>query len=352
MVLSHIIQKRFSQVNEDVATDALAYIINSSDEARDGLLKLLRSLVTNIPDLQFKTQQTEGSIRPDMWGFEDGEPRVFFENKFWAGLTDNQPVAYLRQLAEYSQPTILLVVAPETRGETLWRELLRRLDNEDIPIQQFGSPPGIIRSGHTSLGPILALTSWKRILSIIETGVVDDPNVKSDLNQLKTLCDAADRDAFVPFSSVDISDQRTPNFFLQLGVLVQACVNFAITENILNTTGLRPQANWERFGQYARFSNEEGVGVWFGVHLLNWKNYGETPLWLQFPKGSFGRAREVKKLLEKWAAGEGIFTTTIDDEFFVAVEITTGEEKDQVVRDIVKRLKVIGQILAELPPKK
>ena len=29
-VFSHIIQKRFSQVNEDVATDALAYILVES----------------------------------------------------------------------------------------------------------------------------------------------------------------------------------------------------------------------------------------------------------------------------------------------------------------------------------
>jgi len=351
MVFSHIIQKRFSQVNEDVATDALVYIINSNDNARNGLGNLLRGLDSNIPDLQFKTQQTEGDIRPDMWGYEDGEPRVYFENKFWAGLTDNQPVAYLRKLSKYSQPTILLVVAPETRGETLWRELVRRLDDEDISIQQFGNPLGIIRSAHTGLGPILAITSWKRVLSIMDSGVVDDPKVGSDLLQLKTLCDAAESDAFVPFSSEELSDQRTPNFFLQLGALVQSCVNLSITEKIVDTTGLRPQANWERFGQYARFSNEEGVGVWFGIHLFNWKKFGESPLWLQFPKSEFGRAREVKQLLEQWAVEEDIFATSIDDEYFVAIKITTGQEKDQVVRDIVKRLRRIGQILEELPPK-
>jgi len=59
----------------------------------------------------------------------------------------------------------------------------------------------------------------------------------------------------------------------------------------------------------------------------------------------------VKQLLEEWVVAESIYTTTIDDEFYLAIEITTGEEKDQVVRDIGNKLRVIGQILEELPPR-
>jgi hypothetical protein len=120
-VFSHIVQKRFSQMNEDVATDALAFILNSSETARNGMLKLLRGIVPILPALRFQSQQTEGSIRPDLWGFDETEPHVYIENKFWAGLTDNQPISYLRQLAEYPQPTLLLVVVPDAREQTMWR---------------------------------------------------------------------------------------------------------------------------------------------------------------------------------------------------------------------------------------
>jgi hypothetical protein len=75
-VFSHIIQKRFSRINEDVATDALSFILHSSESARNGIMKLLRGLVGDLPDLRFRTQQTENSIRPDMWGFHKTEPRV------------------------------------------------------------------------------------------------------------------------------------------------------------------------------------------------------------------------------------------------------------------------------------
>jgi len=41
-VFSHIIQRRFSHKYEDVATDALAYILESSAAAQNGMMKILR----------------------------------------------------------------------------------------------------------------------------------------------------------------------------------------------------------------------------------------------------------------------------------------------------------------------
>src|SRR5207247_1008513 len=121
---------------EDVATDALAYVLESSDTARRGMTKLLRGIIPDLPPLRFKTQQAEGVMRPDMCGFADTEPRVFVENKFWAGLTDNQPVTYLKRLAGCSQPTVLLVIAPSEREQSLWRELRRRLRDAGISVTE------------------------------------------------------------------------------------------------------------------------------------------------------------------------------------------------------------------------
>ncbi len=172
-VFSYIIQKRFSQVNEDVATDAFAYLLESSPAAGRGMTKFLRGIVPDLPQLRFKTQQREGTIRPDMWGRADSEARVFVENKFWAGLTDNQPVLYLKQLAAYTQPTVLLVVGPAGREQTLWRELKRRLHADGISVAGRDAVPGVARSVVTQLGPILALTSWTNVLSALEHEAVD-----------------------------------------------------------------------------------------------------------------------------------------------------------------------------------
>ncbi len=206
-VFSHIVQKRFSRVNEDVATDALAFVLHSSESARNGMMRFLRGSAPNLPSLRFRTQQTEGSIRPDMWGYDEAEPRVFVENKFWAGLTDNQPVSYLKQLAGYTQPTILLVVVPDAREQTMRRELSRRLQDGGISTtDRDTTSDSIVNSITTEIGPILAITSWTRLLSVLELEVANDPSARSDLLQLRALCEAADSDAFIPILSVEVGE--------------------------------------------------------------------------------------------------------------------------------------------------
>ena len=350
-VFSHIVQKRFSNVNEDVATDALSFILHSSESARNGMMKFLRGIVADMPDLQFRTQQTEGSVRPDMWGFHEAEPRVFIENKFWAGLTENQPVSYLRQLAEHTQPTVLLVVVPDAREQTLWRELVRRLEDAGISVAARDPAAGIVDSMATGIGPILALTSWTKLFAALEFEAADDPGSRSDLLQLRALCDAADSEAFVPVSSEEVTDQRTPAFMLQLSSIVQASVELAVTEGVLNIRGFMPQASWERIGRYASLSDEQGVGAWLGIHFGLWKTHGGTPLWLVFAPSEWSRADDVRLLLEPWAAKKGIPTTRHSDEFAVPVDIAVGEDKDQVVRVIVDRLKEIAAVLSELKGK-
>jgi hypothetical protein len=349
-VLSHIIQKRFSREMEDVATESLAYVLESSELARDGMMKLLRAVEPDLPPLRFKTQQAEGSIRPDMWGFSGSEPRVFIENKFWAGLTDNQPVSYLKQLAEYPQPTLLLFVAPATRERTLCRELDRRLADAGISSSTRNAIPGMVYNAQTDIGPIIALTSWTHLLSVLEHNAADDPGARGDLLQLRGLCDAADTDAFRPLSSSDLTDQRTPALILQLSGLVQDIANQAATENIMDLNGLRPQASWDQIGRYARFSSgSDHFGIWFGVQLDLWKVHGTSPLWLIFPEGDFGRALEVRPALELWAAEKDLLAVTRENDIALALKLPVGEEKAGIIRFVTNTLRELAAMLASLP---
>jgi len=335
-ILSYIIQRRFSSVNEDVATEALHFIVRTSQQARGGLMKVLRGIEEHLPELNFQTQHSESGARPDMWGYQGNEPRVFIENKFWAGLTDQQPVAYLRRLATKAQPSILLVVAPEVRRHTLWRELQRRLQEAEMNYESL-SDSGILTL-RTELGPTLALTSWLRLLGSLSQEVADDPEVRSDLLQLRTLCDAADDQAFVPFSGEQITDQTTPAFILQLGQLTDAAVQAAVGSGLLDVSGLRLQASWERIGRYARFTGEAAPGFWVGTHLALWRQYGASPIWLTFPKTEYGRGSEVMLALESWASQRGVTTQEYSDEYCLALDISTGEEMDQAVAQMAKIL--------------
>jgi len=228
-VFSHIVQKWFSQQNENIATDALTFIVQSSEAARSGLTRLLRGITPDLPSLQFRTQQAEEGSRPDMCGYDVTTPRVFIENKFWAGLTDNQPVKYLELLAKCTKPTVLLVVVPAARQETVWRELLRRLSAANVSTSNREPSAGTYRIVEAEVGPVLALTSWAKLLSAIEAELTDERQSMNDLLQLRALCDAADSDAFVPLSSTELTNQRAPAFILQLNSIVQQAVALGIT---------------------------------------------------------------------------------------------------------------------------
>ena len=353
-VFSHIVQKRLSRENENVATEALSYVLGYSKAARNGMMKLLRGIVPELPDLRFQTQQTEGKSRPDMCGYDRANPRVYIENKFWAALTENQPVDYIEQLSKYTQPktTVLLVVVPEAREQMLWRVLCRKLRDAGISVEKQDAGNGIVASVSTGKGPALALTSWARLISAFELEAANDQAAQSDLLQLRALCKAADTD--VPISAQEVSDVRTPSFILQLSSIVQEATEKAISAESLYKGRFKPQANWKRIGQYARFSDEQGVGVWLGIHFGLWKKYGETPLWAVFSGIDWGRAREARALLEPWATQNGVFTASHPtdefqyDSFVVAINIEFGEERDQVTNAIAGRLKEMAGVLSVL----
>jgi len=345
-VLSHIVQKRYSQENENIATEALAYILQSSAAARAGMMRLLRGVVPEIPDLEFRTQLTEGSIRPDMWGLAGHEPRVYIENKFWAGLTDNQPCAYLRSLAGGAAPTVLLMVVPKARVQAVWREVLRRLEADQIGATPGAAADGAVRAIGTGLGPVLALTSWAYILATLERDAAEDAGARGDLLQLRALCDAADSDAFIPMSAAEMTDQRIPALLVQLGAAVKAAAEAASDEGFLHVGVLRDRATWDRIGRYAQFTEGLAAGIWFGIHLDLWRKCGGTPLWIVFSATEWGKADAVRTLLEPWAANEGVCTARMGAELAVAIDVEVGEERDQVVREIVDRLRAIAGVLA------
>ncbi|MYA41649.1 MAG: hypothetical protein F4Z31_07855 [Gemmatimonadetes bacterium] len=75
-----------------------------------------------------RTQATgEDGGRPDLVGFDEhGAERLLIEAEFWAGLTENQTLSYLRRLAsDGGAPGALLFVEPAARLQPLWNELFR-----------------------------------------------------------------------------------------------------------------------------------------------------------------------------------------------------------------------------------
>ena len=340
-LFSHIVQKRLSRENEDIATESFAFLLSEKRELRLGFTEFLRNLVSELPELHFRSQLMQGGDRPDLWGFAEESPRIFVESKFWAGLTEQQPVSYLRRLASHSSQSALVFLCPESRVRTLWRELMRRLKAEGVSCGFLEGETGFHQAAFTSLGPKLAILSWGRLLKIFDQMAGEDEEVRENLNQLRSLCDVSDDQ--LPLSTFDLTDQRIPKLVLQLGVISQEVIELGFSENIIVKGKLTPQANWERAGRYVLWPQKKECGIWIGVNLACWNEFGESPLWCVFYPGDYGRANEAKSILEPWGLRNEVFTATREDGCFVVPLVIKGNlEKEAVVRDLVEQLRAIA----------
>ena len=274
---------------EDVAVEALGYILSNSEAARTALADAVKDGGVEVGSIdRVETWETgdEGAI-PDLVCFDgDDSQHVLIEAKFWAGLTKNQPNQYIKQLRENRQnrPAVLLFVAPKARLELLWPELCDRASKK-FKVCTI-SESGLVRSASIESDlHHLQLISWADLLDRIGKAAcgVDDYVATADIRQLRGLTDRMDGDAYLPLRPGDLRSESA-RYMLDVAHLVDDATYHASQNGWIDTEGFRATA--QRRG-YGRFVNIGGVGTWFGVHTEGWARHSDTPLWLSFHESNY-----------------------------------------------------------------
>ncbi len=346
-VLKHIVWSRLSSETENVATEALWFIVDTYEPARAALMKVFRGLVPDLPGLVFETQAMAATARPDMTGRDADRAHLFVENKFWAGLTDRQPVMYLEALRDGgSDRAVLLFIAPPERVPSLWGELDRRLDAVLVVRTPMQAPPGIEHAVRTSLGPVLALATWHQVLGAIQLELAADPSALADLEQLRAVCAISDREAFRPLTSEFVTDQEWPAFLLRMGDATRTVVDLGVQRGVPDVTGLMPSSTWERIGRYALMVRSR-AGVWLGVDLTAWRDHGATPIWLSFSTSEWGRGNTFRDDIRLWAKEQGApFTSRGGSGFAVGLRLPLGAERNTVAAAVLEQIEQIDAVAA------
>ena len=349
-LLAHLAGK-LSDRHEDIAVEALGYIFRSS-QARRVLEEMLRDRgadVGEIAQVQTQATGTEGE-RPDLAGFDrDGRERVLIEAKFWAGLTGNQPVAYLKRLSA-NTPSALLFVAPAARLETLWNELYQRA-GVDGP--RPASETEEFRSVPTAGARHLMLTSWTHLLERLDgTG---DAHTTIAVQQLRGLAKMKTEDAFPPFHPLhpDELDPKVPRLLLNLQRLVDAATDRAVAAGCASAEGLRVTPKATGYGQYLYLAD---AGAWFGVDFECWAwgdSYPDTPLWLCFSEWSHGMRRPISEThgaLEPLERKDPPECFDEDGALYVPIELPVRVEYDAVLEAVVTRLQEVSDLISAAAP--
>jgi len=344
---------RFAPHPETIATEALCYILQRAPAARDALVSFCRDAGARLPvDLQFRSQAvgSDGAI-PDLAGVDrDGQERLLIEAKFWAGLTDQQPVAYLHRVE--AAGGLLLVLTPSARRATLWDELRRRCETAGLPFREVLPAHSGMRTACLQDDVVrLALADWPMLLALLARtlAAAQEVQLAEDLAQLRGLCARMDSEGFLPLRGEELTT-ASPRRVLQLGPLVDNLVLLAQGHGC-DTHGLRPAATAGGFGRYMRLTRND-VGLYVSVDYRKWAELASTPLWLRITGPGWKPSpllRDVLHPLEQ-STPSRLFTDP-DDPTQLAVPLfpLLGVERDRVMADLGDQLVEVLRLLDTLP---
>lgn len=344
---------RFASHPENIATEALCYILQRAPAAREALVGVCRDAGANVPlDLRFRSQVVghDGTI-PDLAGVgHDGQEHLLIEAKFWAELTDQQPVAYLRRLQPASG--LLLVLVPSARRTTLWDELRRRCEADGLPFRPVVPEQAGMRTARLQDDAVrLALTDWPLVLALLARALAAAQEVQlaEDLAQLRGLCERMDSESFLPLRGEELA-AASPRRLLQLGPLVDDLVVRA-QQNGCDTHGLRPAATAGGYGRYMRLTRND-VGLYVSVDFRKWAHLASTPLWLRITGPGWKANPMVRDVLQplEQSAPTRLFADP-DDSTLLSVPLfpPLGVERDRVIADLVDQLVEVLHLLDTLP---
>ena len=337
---------RFSQT-EDIAVEALGHILSNSSPALKAVEELLESHGAKIGPIKRVRTQVAGDAgeRPDLAGTDEhGVECLLIEAKFWAGLTENQPVEYLSRL-ESNPPSVLLVVAPAARFESLWAELRRRVQDAKTLKFQEGQRSDGVWASQVDYGVSLLMTSWDVLLGrqSAQVNAAEDVAGGNDIEQLRGLTQREDSEAFLPLRPGQLGPDF-PRLMLHLNRLVDDAVERARSTEWLSVEGM--QRTPQRDG-YLRYFRLGGVLMWLAVSFKYWSLYRETPIWLGFQAAAWGESGEetdsiLQRLDPLWEESPPGYINEVDS---IPIMLRTGVEYEAVLSSVVEQLEHIAGLL-------
>ncbi len=342
-LLGYLIPLVASSGEEPAATKALAYLLKESADIAQAFVEVVgRTGIAVFTPGRIAAEEQHGDHSPDLTIRDsDGVVRILVENKFWAGLTDAQPVAYLDALPEDTSSALVFIV-PHQRVHSLWGELRDRCRRNAVELGSESSTASIIWASAGNRA--LAITSWKHVLGTLEQAAVDGGHsvLRQDIVQLRGLTDQMNVGEFLPLREDEVTDVNVARRLINYIELIEEIVGRLVADGIATTKGLRQGNTYWATGRYLRLHSV--FDVWLGVDLEAWRDWGITPLWSEHNTSSSDSGIEATS---QEAARLFDHAQEKNDWLYVPIRLMTGAERDGVVDDAVRQMHRIAETLRE-----
>lgn len=332
---------------ENAASDALQTVLRKSSAVMDGLVTFLAGVGVRDVGTPWVDREVAGEAgeRPDFVVRDgDGHERCIVEAKFWAGLTDNQPIAYIRRMVA-APGTAVVFVCPPSRVDALWAELRLRCTQEGVVLTEAQLREG--RAAATSLGPLLAVLPWQVLLTHLlqEAERQQDDAAATDLRQVVGLAERLDREAFAPLHSQALGPevaQRTLWHFQTVDDLHDRLVEAGIA----TSEGRRTSTGAHFYGRMLRV---DGVPFWMGVWWDAWASGPATPFWLQLLEGDTELWARGHAALDRLESQGRLSLSDYNGNVAVPLYPPVGREYESVLSGLVDMVRLVATELQSQP---
>ena len=319
---------------EEIATEALGYIMSKSPSSKEALNDIVESAVDNVSPVTHVLTQKIGldGTRPDLVGMdENNAERVLIEAKFGADLTPRQPNAYLDRLPAETN-SVLLFVVPKERVRYLWPELRSRILSAGNTADELDGERKCIRIGDTARH--LILVSWTGLLDRMSSKAREagELEIESDIQQLRGLAAYAETGTVSPFRHSGEDYGPESRRMQDLKHLIDTATDRAVRAGWADRKGLNRTPRTYGYGRYMRLS---GTIVWFGINRRLWEEDGVTPLWVEPypPKGT--------PVADLWEPTD----LHGPNKTWIPITILPDTEFNKLLDDVVSQLKAISEEL-------
>ena len=269
--LLSFISQRHTRGIEDVATDALSFILSHSTSAKQALSEFLADDCGPLPIAKVLpwTEVSYGAVPDLACRDDDGQLVAFIESKFWAQLTHHQPVTYWQGLP-VDTPAVLLFLAPASRIDqsSLWDVLVDRLRSAGHELGPAHREEGRITASADVGQHRLMLASWHLLLDSMAQRAKRDADTQAcfQISELQGL-------------AADAISGDNPKRDENLKQLIKEAVERLEQSGWANAEGLSVGQGNGFYGRYLRFA---GASAWLGIDYKAVKQMPGKPLWLTF----------------------------------------------------------------------
>jgi len=306
-LLAHI-ASNFITEYENVANSSIAYLLNEYPVSREVLKKILK--LDSVPSYYVTELSTKSNGRPDVTGLDNnGKKSVIIEGKFWANLTENQPVNYLKELSTDGK---ILFLAPDKRLVSLKQEINKKLNGETDKVVIF---------------------SWNNFLSLIEKENNKNHNhhLASDLIQINELCQKMDVEGMPPLSISDL-DPMNGRLASQFPDIIDECNPLLREWTHSDFKGLKTTSSKYGHGFYFKAFNL-GCSLYFDSNKWFVRN-NHTPIWLGISDKEWKKSQNINHALNSYDS-----INSHKSEY--GIILNTGMDKSQIINHIVSETKSV-----------